>query len=268
MVFNPLVVSDIKPMLMRSWWVLALRGVLALMFGVLALLLPGPTVLSLVLLFAAYALLAGIVYLVGAARNRRHATGAHALDWWLLLVLGAVSIVAGVLAVMRPGLAALALVLIIGVNALITGILDIVLAVRLRSHGRAGVWLLLASGIASIIFGTILIVLPTIGALALVWLIGTYAIVAGILFMVLAFRSYEKAPKAADASQAGGIHANVPAGANDGVVIRDGVIAKEDAPARDGGTPTDGGARETAARWQTGGERRVGDRRMTPAGQH
>ena len=67
-----------KPMLSRSWWMLALRGVLALLFGVLALLLPGPTVLSLVLLFAAYALLAGIVYLVGAVRNRRHATGSHA----------------------------------------------------------------------------------------------------------------------------------------------------------------------------------------------
>lgn len=260
MVFNPLVVGDVKPMLMRSWWVLALRGVLALLFGVLALLLPGPTVLSLVLLFAAYALLAGIVYLAGAARNRRHATGAHAPDWWLLLGFGVVSIVAGVLAVLRPGLAALALVLIIGVNALITGILDIVLAVRLRSHGRAGVWLLLASGIASIIFGTILVVLPTVGALALVWLIGVYAIVAGILFMTLAFRSYEKAPKTVGASQP-----NAPRGehAKDGVVIQDGVMAKEGA-----GSQVGGAVRQVGARWQTVGERRVGDRRMTPAGQH
>lgn len=252
--------SDARPMLMRSWWVLALRGVLALLFGVVALLLPGPTVLSLVLLFAAYALLAGIVYLVGAVRNRRHATGAHAADWWLLLLFGAVSIVAGVLAVMRPGLAALALVLIIGVNALITGILDIVLAVRLRSHARAGVWLLLASGIASIIFGTILIVLPTVGALALVWLIGVYAIVAGILFMVLAFRSYEKAPKSADASQPQPVRG---ASANDGVVIHDGVLDKEGGGMRDGGA-----TRATTSRWQSGGERRMGDRRMTPAGQH
>ena len=225
-----------KPMLFRSWWILAWRGVLALLFGVLALLMPGPTVLSLVLLFAAYALLAGIVYLVGAVRNRRHATGSHAPDWWLLLMLGVVSVVAGLLAVMRPGLAALALVLIVGVNALITGVLDIVLAVRLRGHARPGVWLLLAGGIASIIFGTILIALPTVGALALVWLIGAYAIVAGILYMVMAFRSYEKEPKqvAADAT------------AGQGVPAREGVTIRKDAV----------------------GERRLGDRRLTPAGQH
>jgi uncharacterized membrane protein HdeD (DUF308 family) len=248
MAFNPMIVDsqggksiDVKPMLMRSWWVLALRGVLALLFGVLALLMPGPTVLSLVLLFAAYALLAGIVYLVGAARNRRHATGSHALDWWLLLMLGIVSIVAGVLAVMRPGLAALALVLIIGVNALITGVLDIVLAVRLRSHGRGGVWLLLASGIASIIFGTILIVLPTVGALALVWLVGVYAIVAGILFMVLAFRSYDRAPR--------------PAASGEVAASRE-AVGREAAASREAATP------------RAGADRRVGDRRMTPAGQH
>nr|WP_315218277.1 HdeD family acid-resistance protein [uncultured Duganella sp.] len=230
-----------KPMLSRSWWILALRGVLALLFGVLALLLPGPTVLSLVLLFAAYALLAGIVYLVGAVRNRRHATGSHALDWWLLLMLGVVSVVAGVLAVMQPGLAALVLVLIVGVNALITGILDIVLAVRLRGHARPGVWLLLAGGIASIIFGTILIALPTVGALALVWLIGAYAIVAGILYMVLAFRSYEKEPKRV----AGDVTESLGVAATEGATIR-----------------TD------AARKETASERRVGERRMTPAGQH
>lgn len=225
-----------KPMLFRSWWILAWRGVLALLFGVLALLMPGPTVLSLVLLFAAYALLAGIVYLVGAVRNRRHATGSHAPDWWLLLMLGVVSVVAGLLAVMRPGLAALALVLIVGVNALITGVLDIVLAVRLRGHARPGVWLLLAGGIASIIFGTILIALPTVGALALVWLIGAYAIVAGILYMVMAFRSYEKEPKqvAADAT------------AGQGVPAREGATIRKDAV----------------------GERRLGERRLTPAGQH
>ncbi len=80
---------DARPMVLRSWWMLALRGVLLLLFGGLALSMPGPTVLSLVAIFAVYALLAGLVYLTGAARNRRHATGSHAFDWWLLLVLGA-----------------------------------------------------------------------------------------------------------------------------------------------------------------------------------
>ena len=233
-----------KPMLLRSWWMLALRGVLALLFGALALLLPGPTVLSLVLLFAVYALLAGVVYLVGTVRHRRHATGAHALDWWLLLAMGVVSILAGILATMRPALAALVLVLIIGVNALITGVLDIVLAVRLRNHARGGDWLLLASGVASIIFGTVLIVLPGVGAVALVWLIGVYAIVAGILYLALAVRSYERAPAVAAVAAA-----DRPDG-----------VAPE---ARQGAT-----AREGVATTEPVTERRVGERRMTPAGQH
>lgn len=232
-----------KPMLLRSWWMLALRGVLALLFGVLALLMPGPTVLSLVLLFAVYALLAGIVYLVGTVRNRRHATGAHAPDWWLLLALGVVSVLAGILATMRPALAALVLVLIIGVNALITGVLDIVLAVRLRNHARGGDWLLLASGVASIIFGTVLIVLPGVGALALVWLIGVYAIVAGILYLTMAVRSYERAPAAATA--ASGQPDGVAPDARQGATVGEGVVTKAPVP-----------------------ERRVGERRMTPAGQH
>lgn len=254
-----------KPMLSRSWWMLALRGVLALLFGVLALLLPGPTVLSLVLLFAAYALLAGIVYLVGAVRNRRHATGSHALDWWLLLMLGVVSVVAGVLAVMQPGVAALVLVLIVGVNALITGILDIVLAVRLRGHARPGVWLLLAGGIASIIFGTILIALPTVGALALVWLIGAYAIVAGILYMVMAFRSYEKEPKHAPAGQSEGVQSNLAQGATlkEGATAPETTMAARAAPAT-ARTPMRAGA----VRNEAANDRRVGERRMTPAGQH
>ena len=254
-----------KPMLSRSWWMLALRGVLALLFGVLALLLPGPTVLSLVLLFAAYALLAGIVYLVGAVRNRRHATGSHALDWWLLLMLGVVSVVAGVLAVMRPGVAALVLVLIVGVNALITGILDIVLAVRLRGYARPGVWLLLASGIASIIFGTILIALPSVGALALVWLIGAYAIVAGILYMVMAFRSYEKEPKQAPASQPETTQPDLAPGATlkEEATPTEGVMAAQATPATQGTTMRAGAVRNEAAN-----DRRVGERRMTPAGQH
>ena len=234
-----------KPMLLRSWWMLALRGVLALLFGVLALLLPGPTVLSLVLLFAVYALLAGIVYLVGTVRNRRHATGAHAPDWWLLLALGVVSVLAGILATMRPALAALVLVLIIGVNALITGVLDIVLAVRLRNHARGGDWLLLASGVASIIFGTVLIVLPGVGALALVWLIGVYAIVAGILYLTMAVRSYERAPGRAAATATAGQPDAVAPDARQGATATEGVVTKEPVT-----------------------ERRVGERRMTPAGQH
>ena len=206
-----------KPMIMRSWWVLGLRGVLALAFGALALTMPGPTVLSLVALFVVYALLSGIVYLAGVVRNRRHATGVHSVDWWVLLLLGLASVAAGLIAAAQPLLAALVLVVVIGVNALVTGVLDIILAVRLRHRTRGGCdWLLLANGLAAIVFGTILVALPGVGALALVWLIGVYALVAGVLYLALALRAYERAPRA-QGSEA---------------------------------------------------ERRVADRRMTPAGQH
>lgn len=209
---------DARPMVLRSWWMLALRGVLLLLFGGLALSMPGPTVLSLVAIFAVYALLAGVVYLTGVVRNRRHATGTHAFDWWLLLVLGLVSIAAGVLAVMQPVLAALVLVIVIGVNAMVSGVLDIILAVRLRSHLRGGDWLLLAGGLVSVMFGTVLVTLPNMGVLALVWLVGVYAIVAGVLYLALAYRAYGPMPPKAVKD----VHA----------------------------------------------ERRVAERRMTPAGQH
>ena len=158
--------------------------------------------------------------------------------------MGVVSILAGILATMRPALAALVLVLIIGVNALITGVLDIVLAVRLRNHARGGDWLLLASGVASIIFGTVLIVLPGVGAVALVWLIGVYAIVAGILYLALAVRSYERAPAVA-AVAAEERPDGVAPDARQGATFEEGVATREPAT-----------------------ERRVGERRMTPAGQH
>lgn len=185
---------DARPMVLRSWWMLALRGVLLLLLGGLALAMPGPTVLGLVAIFAVYALLAGIIYLAGTWRNRRHATGSHAFDWWLLLLLGLVSVAAGVVAIMQPLLAALVLVIVIGVNAMISGVLDIILAVRLRNHLRGGAWLLLAGGLVSLVVGTVLVTLPGMGVLALVWLVGAYAIVAGVLYLMLAYRAYTPAP--------------------------------------------------------------------------
>ncbi|MYN18237.1 HdeD family acid-resistance protein [Rugamonas sp. FT107W] len=185
---------DARPMVLRSWWMLALRGVLLLLFGGLALAMPGPTVLGLVAIFAVYALLAGVIYLAGTWRHRRHATGTHAVDWWLLLLVGLVSVGAGVVAVMQPLLAALVLVIVIGVNAMVSGVLDIILAVRLRNHLRGGAWLLLAGGLVSLVVGTVLVTLPGMGVLALAWLVGAYAIVAGVLYLMLAYRAYAPAP--------------------------------------------------------------------------
>lgn len=169
--------------LLRSWWMLALRGVIAIAFGVLAALLPGLTLLWLVALFAAYTLLGGAVWTFGAVKNRM--ADEH---WWVLLLLGLVSLGAGTIAVVHPALTALVLILLMGANALVTGVLDVVVAIRLRKSIR-GEKLLALSGIASIVFGIIVFMFPLgAGALALVWLISLYAIVTGILLLAVAFR--------------------------------------------------------------------------------
>ncbi|MDB5762220.1 MAG: hypothetical protein JWQ21_1215 [Herminiimonas sp.] len=169
-------------MLSRSWGTLALRGVIAILFGVLALIWPDLTLLALAALFAAYALLTGAVLAVGAVKNRKSSE-----DWWLLLLIGLVSLGAGAIAVVHPALTALVLVLVMGANALITGVLDIATAIRLRKIIR-NEWLLILSGVASIVFGVLVFLFPDAGALALVWLISLYALVTGILIMALAFR--------------------------------------------------------------------------------
>jgi len=169
-------------LLLRSWWMLALRGVIALLFGILTFVWPGLTLLWLVALFAAYALLGGVVSVIGAVRHRQSDE-----KWWLILLLGLVSIAAGVIAVVYPDLTALMLVLVMGANALITGVLDIAVVIRLRKAMR-GEWLLILSGIASIVFGVLVFLFPGAGALALVWLISAYAIVTGVLLLALAFR--------------------------------------------------------------------------------
>jgi uncharacterized membrane protein HdeD (DUF308 family) len=165
-----------------SWWILALRGAIAIMFGVLALLSPGLTLLSLIALFAAYALLCGAVSLFGAVRNRRNAE-----EWWLPLLLGLFSIGAGTLTYLHPALSALILVLLIGANAMVTGVLDVIAAIRLRKTIKDE-WLLILSGAMSIMFGALVFLFPGAGALALVWLISLYAFVTGVLQLGLAFR--------------------------------------------------------------------------------
>lgn len=168
--------------LLRSWWILALRGLIAIAFGVLALIWPGLTLLALVSLFAAYALLTGAVSIFGAIRNRKSDD-----EWWLLLLLGLVALGAGVIALIHPGLTTLVLVLLIGANALVTGVLDIAAAVRLRKAIR-GEWMLILSGVAAIVFGILVFMFPAAGALALVWMISLYALVTGVLLLTVSFR--------------------------------------------------------------------------------
>jgi uncharacterized membrane protein HdeD (DUF308 family) len=160
----------------------ALRGVVAIVFGVLALAWPGITLLWLVVLFAAFALINGAASAAGALRNR---SGDE--HWWLALLLGLVSLGAGVIAIVSPGLTALVLVLLMGANAIGTGVLDIALAIRLRRAIR-GEWVLILAGVVSIAFGVLVFLFPGAGALALVWLISVYAIASGVLLLAVAWR--------------------------------------------------------------------------------
>jgi uncharacterized membrane protein HdeD (DUF308 family) len=168
--------------LARNWWALALRGLLAVLFGLLAFALPGLTLTALVILFGAYALVDGIFALITAVR----AAEAHE-RWWLLVLEGLAGVAAGLITFMWPGITAFVLLVLIGWWAIITGIFEIAAAVRLRKEIR-GEWALALGGVASVIFGLVLLFRPGVGALAVIWLIGTYAVVFGLLLLLLAFR--------------------------------------------------------------------------------
>jgi uncharacterized membrane protein HdeD (DUF308 family) len=166
---------------------LMLRGAIAIAFGVLAVLWPGLTLLVLVGLFAAYALLGGVVSIAAALRMRPAER-----KWWLPLLLGLISVAAGIYAMLAPSVTALVLVLLMAANAILTGVLDIAMAVRLRRRLR-GHWLLLLGGVVSILFGVLVVAAPGAGALALVWLISFYAILNGVLLFGLGLRAWREA---------------------------------------------------------------------------
>jgi uncharacterized membrane protein HdeD (DUF308 family) len=165
------------------WWALALRGVIAILFGLAALLRPDITLEALILLFGAYALVDGVFSIVGVFGGTRGGT-----PRWLLFVEGVVSILAGLIAFVFPGLTAVALLYLIAAWAVITGISEIATAIRLRQEIQ-GEWALILGGIASVLFGLILAVLPAVGILSLIWLIGAYAVAFGILLLITAFRA-------------------------------------------------------------------------------
>ena len=168
--------------LAKNWWALALRGVAAMIFGVLALVLPGVTLAVLVLLFGGYALVEGVLNVIAAVRSR-----GDDQPWWALLLEGLVSIAAGIVAFVVPGVTELALLYIIAAWAIVTGALEIVAAIRLRRR-ISGEARLVLNGVLSIAFGVLTMLMPGAGALSLAWLIGAYAIVFGALLLGVSFR--------------------------------------------------------------------------------
>lgn len=167
--------------LARNWWAIALRGVAAVIFGLVALLMPGITLAALILLFGAYAVVEGVLSLIAAVRGH---TGEPR---WLSALEGIASLAAGFAAFLWPGLTALVLLYVIAAWALIMGVLQIVAAVRMHNQIR-GEWWLVLSGIVSVLFGALMMWAPGAGALALVLWIGAYAVVFGVTLIVLAFR--------------------------------------------------------------------------------
>ncbi|HKF69568.1 MAG TPA: HdeD family acid-resistance protein [Vicinamibacterales bacterium] len=168
--------------LARHWWAIALRGLAAIIFGILAFAMPGVTLAVLVLLFGAYALVDGIFNIVAAVSGR---SGSQ--SWWMVLLEGLVSVAAGLVTFFMPGLTALTLVYVISAWAIITGVLEIVAAIRLRKEITNEWWLAL-SGVLSIVFGALVAIAPGAGALALIFWIGAYAVVFGAMLVALGFR--------------------------------------------------------------------------------
>jgi uncharacterized membrane protein HdeD (DUF308 family) len=168
-------------LLAQNWWAVALRGVFAIVFALIALFSPGATILSLVLFFSAYMLVDGVFGIVSGIR-----AASNNQRWGLLILEGILNILVGIIAFLMPGLTVLFFVTLMAVWSLITGVLMIVAAFKLNpDYGRG--WLIL-SGIVSVLFGAALLIAPLIGAVVLTWWLGAYALAFGIALLVLAFK--------------------------------------------------------------------------------
>lgn len=168
--------------LSHNWWVVVLRGLAGMAFGLVTFFAPGISLAALVLVFGAYAFADGVLAIISAIR-REHPGN----RWWLLLLEGIAGIAAGVVTLLWPGITALVLLYVIAAWALVTGVLEIAAAIRLRKAIK-GEWLLILSGILSVALGVMLVLWPGPGALALVIWIGAYAFVFGALLLALGLR--------------------------------------------------------------------------------
>jgi uncharacterized membrane protein HdeD (DUF308 family) len=167
--------------LAQNWWLFTLRGIVGIIFGLIALILPGPTMLSLVLLFSAYMLVDGVAGIISAVRAMRRRD-----RWDLLIFEGLADIAVGILAFLWPGITVVAFVLLVAAWAIVSGGLMTVAGLRLNiSHGR---WWLILGGLLSLAYGVLLIATPLIGALVLTWWLGAYALAFGVALIVFSFK--------------------------------------------------------------------------------
>ena len=171
-----------RELLAEFWWVLVLRGVAAIVFGVLAFLWPGLTIEVLIAFFGAYVLVDGVFGTIAALSGRRHA--AH---WVLMLLEGLLGIAVGIMTFVAPVVTGLVLLIWIGMWAILTGVIEVVQAIRLRKEIQGEFWLALA-GLLSIGFGVLLLAFPLAGALAVLWVLASYAVAFGLVLVILGFR--------------------------------------------------------------------------------
>jgi uncharacterized membrane protein HdeD (DUF308 family) len=169
-------------LLARNWWTFVLRGILAIVFGILAFIWPTITALALVYLFAIFAFVEGIWAFVGA-----FSWGLSGSQRFLMIVMGLLGLAVGVGAVLYPGITALTIVIFVAWWAIITGVMQFVVAFEMRKVIE-NEWLLVLSGLLSIVFGILLLWRPLAGILTLTWLFGFYAILFGIFMLSLGFR--------------------------------------------------------------------------------
>ena len=169
--------------LAENWWLLLLRGIAAIAFGILAFGWPGLTLLALTLMWGIYAIADGVLALWAAIASKG---GEMAPRWWLAIV-GIAGVIAGLLTFVWPGMTALILLIFIASWAIVIGVLQIWGAIRLRKEIE-GEWLLGLSGVLWVAFGVIMFAQPGAGALALIWWIGSFAILAGCVYIALAFQ--------------------------------------------------------------------------------
>ncbi len=172
----------LSKLMLDYWWVLLLRGVVAILFGIAAFAWPGLTLVTLISLFGAFALVDGIFNTVQAFGGRKE----HEY-WWVVLLEGLLGIVIGIIAFLAPGITATVLILYIGFWAMATGVLRIILAVRLRKEIEGEWWMVLA-GLAGIVFGVFMVARPGVGAIGALWVVATWAIVAGVFLVILSFK--------------------------------------------------------------------------------
>lgn len=187
--------TNVKSVAKAVWWLVLLRGIFMVIFGIIALVSPGIALLTLVWLFGLYAILDGIAAIVIGVRTRGEP------HWVWAIVQGVVSVLAGVIALIWPGVTALALLFVVAFWAIVMGIGEIGGAFASRRSGSSAWGWTLAAGILNVVFGILLLIWPASGILTLVWLVGIFTLAGGIALILLAFRVRSVAKSADDSSR-------------------------------------------------------------------